>query len=139
MRRAAAVFLGRVVSTAPRRQGSFGEIRVALFRVTTAIKGTKSDETREVEYLVDTGGNCGLSLARGMNLLVYAVSARTAQTLSTDSCEGTKFQECAAPDLRALGVPVPRGSRDCDPAPGRGAAPSLRDSVSRTRPHSMSR
>ncbi len=133
MRGAMAVFLGRVVSTAPRRQGSVGEIRVALFRVTSAIKGAKSEEIREVEYLVNTGGNCGLTLARGMNLLVYAISTRAGQTLSTDSCEGTKLQECAAPDLRALGVAVPRGSRDCNPAPGRGAARSLGDSSFRAR------
>ena len=132
LRRSAAVFLGRVVSTTPRGQERDGEIRVAQFKVTHAIKGVDAGQTKAVEYLVDTGGNCGLPLGPGMKLLVYAMPATNGQTPWADYCTGTKLQECAAPDLRALGVAVPRGSRDCSISPPkRSPAPPPRDSASR--------
>lgn len=117
LRRSTTVFLGRVVSTALVRQERYGEIRLARFKVTRAIKGTKTGKTEEIEYLVDTGGNCGLALTAGLQLLVYAMPDSGADVPRTDYCAGTKLQECAERDLRALHVPVPRGARDCNPSP----------------------
>lgn len=124
LRRSTSVFLGRVISTEARRRDLFGEIRLARFKVTQPIKNTKLGRTEDVEYLVGTGGNCGLPLTPGLQLLVYAMPDSGRDVPRTDYCTGTKLQECAKPDLRALRVPVPRGARDCSIAPPKKAASS---------------
>jgi hypothetical protein len=96
-----------------RRHEDAGDIRLARLRVTEAIKGTVAGQTTDVEYLVDTGGNCGLPLLQGMEVLVYAMPATSGKIPLTDYCAGTKLVECAEPDLRSLGAAVPRGARDC--------------------------
>lgn len=132
LRRSSTVFLGRVISTTLRRQEPYGEVRLARFKVTQAIKGTTTGKTEEIEYLVDTGGNCGLPLTAGLQLLVYATPDSGSVVPWTDYCAGTKLQECAEPDLRALRIPVPPGARDCSPPPVRGTGPS-RSAHSRSR------
>ena len=113
----AAVFLGRVLSIAPSRTLPYGEVGVARLLVTRAIKGTAARDTVTLEYLVGTGGNCGIELKRGMRLLVYASAPQPPATeLWTDYCAGTKGIECAAYDLQELGIPLPSWARDCRPS-----------------------
>lgn len=117
LRRSTAVYLGEVLSTAAKRKVQFGDVRLARIRVSHAIKGVRAGDTQAVEYLVDTGGNCGLPLVRGMKVLIYATAVPGGTSLFTGYCAGTKLEECAAPDLRELGASVPRGARDCSTAP----------------------
>jgi hypothetical protein len=119
-----AVYLGEVLSTTAKRKEPVGDVRLARIRVSRAIKGVQPGDTQAVEYLVGTGGNCGLTLVRGMKLLVYASTTPSGDRLFTDYCAGTKLEKCAARDLRDLGVSVPRGARDCLPAPRQETEPA---------------
>ena len=116
--RSTAVFLGRVlsVSAAPLRSEPYGEVAMARFVVTQSIKGVSLNDTVTMQYLVGTGGNCGLVLKPGMQLLVYAAPTEgSGSHLWTGYCSGTKGIECAAFDLEQLEVPAPAGVGDCRP------------------------
>jgi hypothetical protein len=116
--RSTAVFLGRVlsVSAAPLRSEPYGDVAMARFVVSQSIKGVSRNDTVMTQYLVGTGGNCGLVLKPGMRLLVYAAPAKgSGSQLWTDYCAGTKGLECAEFDLEQLEVPAPAGVGDCRP------------------------
>ena len=133
---AVAVYVGRVLITAPYAAApdDLGAARVATqerrarLLVSQGVKGAAAGDTATLVYLVSDGVNCGTTLERGRRYLIYARRDRAITgALTTDGCAGTTPLECAAPDLRALGVQVPKGAGDCRrprSSPRRGLAPT---------------
>jgi len=128
----AAVLVGRVVSVRSAQRSVYRYDsprweRVARVVVTEAVKGVAAGDTAAVQFLLETretAGNCGWAFDVGKSYLIYAGSTAHAggaepadAPLVTSYCHGTERLECAAPDLKALGAPVPPGAGDCRWAP----------------------
>jgi hypothetical protein len=110
--RSAAVFLGRVTHVGLVRQGQYGAEGTVRLLVQRSMKGVQASDTAVVNYEAVT--SCAVEFVQGREYLVYTLRAADGR-LWTNYCTGTTVIECAAPDLQALGEPLPARARDCTP------------------------